>query len=127
MSQSPELAGHCPVGYVAAGEALKGDPEFAVTYKGKVYHLLNAEAKIAFEENPEKFIPAFDGKCAFGMSIGQEFEACPNHFKMIDGKPHFFLKNEETDAMELWDQQGEQESLAKANEHWTSCHSTCSN
>ena len=80
-----ELDGYCPVCYVAAGKAVQGSKEFKVEHDGETYYFVNADAKSAFEKSPEKFIPAYDGWCAFGISKGKKLEADPTQFSVVDG------------------------------------------
>jgi len=121
MSQNhtPELQGHCPVAYFALDKPMPGDPQFTSTRDGKVYHFVSAEAKQEFDSDPDKYTPAYGGLCAFGMSVGKEFDACPTNFKIIHGKLHLFLKTDETDALELWNEEAEAKCLANADEHWS--------
>lgn len=116
--QSPELHGLCPIAYFALNEPMKGKSEFSSTYEDKLYYFVSEEAKQEFDKNPEKYIPAFGGLCAFGMSIEKEFDADPTNFKIIDGKLHLFLRNDDTDALELWNKEDEAKCLANANKHW---------
>lgn len=119
-SLKPEINGHCPVAYLAIGEAAAGDPEFSSTHNGKLYHFVSAEAKQEFDNNPEQYVPAFGGLCAFGMSIEKELEPDPANFKIIDGKLYLFLKTDDTDALELWNKEDEAKCLANANRYWSS-------
>ena len=80
------LDGYCPVCYVAAGKAVKGTSEFKAEHNGKVYHFVKQEAVDAFNADPEKFLPAYDGLCAFGMAHGKKLESDPTVFKVMDGK-----------------------------------------
>jgi len=80
------LDGYCPVCYVAAGKAVKGVPEFKAEHNGKTYWFVKQGALDAFKESPEKFLPAYDGLCAYGMSFGKKFESDPTVFSVIDGK-----------------------------------------
>jgi YHS domain-containing protein len=102
---------------------MPGDPRFSSTYDGRVYHFVNADAKQEFDRNPDKYVPAYGGLCAFGMSIDKEFEACPTSFRIIDGRLHLFLKNDDTDALELWNKEDEAKCLANANRHWSARNS----
>lgn len=120
MTQSPEIKGYCPVAYFLADEPLKGKPEFNATHNGKRYHFVSEDAKQEFEKNPDKYVPAFGGHCAFGMSIEKEFEPCPQNFKIIDDRLYLFLHNDDTDARELWNKEDEAKCLANANQHWAS-------
>lgn len=83
-----------------------------------MYYFVSEEAKHEFEKNPGKYVPAFGGQCAFGMSIEKEFEACPRNFKIIDDRLYLFLHNDDTDALELWNKDDEAKCLANANHHW---------
>lgn len=120
MTQSPEIKGYCPVAYFAVGKPLEGSPEFSATHAGKLYHFVSAEAKQEFESNPDKYVPAYGGLCAFGMSIDKEFEVCPKNFKIIDGRLYLFLHNDDTDALALWNKENEAKCLANADRHWAS-------
>ena len=119
QNHNPALQGHCPVAYFALNQSMKGDPRFSSTHEGKVYHFVNEEVKHEFDRNPDKYIPADGGRCAVGMSSDKEFEACPTNFKIFNGKLHLFLKNDETDALELWNNEDEAKCLANADKHWS--------
>ena len=120
MSQSPEIQGYCPVAYFLADEPLEGKPEFNATHKGKLYYFVSEDAKNEFTKNPDRYVPAFGGQCAFGMSIEKELEPCPRNFKIIDDRLYLFLHNEETDAFQLWNKEDESKCLLNANNHWAS-------
>ena len=120
QNQTPALQGYCPVAYFAVGKAVEGKPEFTSTHGGQVYQFVNADAKQAFDREPDRYTPAYGGLCAFGMSIEKEFEACPKNFKIINDRLYVFLKNEETDALELWNQEDEAKCLVNADRHWSS-------
>ena len=82
----PALGGHCPVCYIAAGKAAKGSSEFQAEHKGKVYYFVSAETRDSFKKTPEKFLPAYDGYCGFGMSLGKKFESDPTVFTVVGDK-----------------------------------------
>ena len=58
-SSGVALEGYCPVAYFAVNKPVRGKPEFASTYNDVTYYLVSADAKKAFDRNPETFIPAF--------------------------------------------------------------------
>ena len=99
---------------------MRGNSEYSSAREGKLYYFVSEEARKEFETNPDQYTPAFGGLCAFGMSIEKQFDADPTNFKIIDGKLHLFLKNEDTDALELWNRENEAKCLANANRHWKS-------
>ncbi len=112
------LEGYCPVAYFAVNKPVRGKPEFASTYNGVTYHLVSANAKEAFDRNPEKYIPAFGGWCAFGMSVQDKFPVDPTNFKIVNGRLMVFLRNKNVDALDLWNQGDEAELISKAEAQW---------
>ena len=112
------LEGYCPVAYFAVNKPVKGKPEHASTHNGVTYHFVSAEAKQAFDTNPEKYIPAYGGWCAFGMTVQDKFPVDPRNFKIVDGQLMLFLKNKNVDARDLWNQGDTKTLVAKANAHW---------
>ncbi|WP_337174388.1 thioredoxin family protein [Paludisphaera sp.] len=58
-----ELGGFCPVSLVADGVLAAGRDEHAAEYGGRVYRLADAAALDAFRRDPERFVPANDGRC----------------------------------------------------------------
>lgn len=118
QKQQPEIQGYCPVAYHAAGKAIAGRPEFAVRHAGRVYYCVNEDAQREFSAHPERYLPAYGGRCAFGMSIEKEFEPDPTRFRIINGRTHLFLRNADTDALDLWDRNDETKHLASADRFW---------
>jgi len=113
------LEGYCPVAYQVVGEPVRGSSEYASNYKGVTYHLVSKEAKEVFEADPEKYVPAYGGWCAFGMAIEDKFPVDPTAFKVVDGRLMLFLRNENVDALALWNQNDEREQVVQADSFWT--------
>jgi len=112
------IDGYSPVAYFEANEPMLGSPEYASVYKGVTYHLHNAAAKAAFDANPEEYIPAYGGWCAFGMAIEDKFPIDPTNFKIVDGRLMLFLRNPNVDALELWNGNDEAAQVKRANAYW---------
>ena len=85
-AEEPALDGYCPVCYIAAEKAVKGTDEFAVEHDGRTYLFVSADAMKAFQAEPDKFLPQYDGLCAYGMAFGKKFESDPTVFSVVDGK-----------------------------------------
>ena len=117
-SSGVALEGYCPVAYFAVNKPVRGKPEFASTYNDVTYYLVSADAKKAFDRNPKKYIPAFGGWCAFGMSIQDKFPVDPTNFKIVKGRLMVFLKNRNVDALDLWNHGNDEQLIAKADAHW---------
>lgn len=117
-SNGVALEGYCPVAYFAVNKPVMGKPEYASTHNDVTYHFVSADAKQAFDDDPEKYVPAYGGWCAFGMAIGDKFPVDPRNFKIVDGRLMLFLKNKTVDALQLWNQGNESDNLTKAAAHW---------
>ena len=110
----PALGGYCPVCYIAAGKAEPGKPEYSVEHEGKTYLFVSEEAIAAFKKDPSKFLPAYDGWCAYGMTFGKKFEADPTVFKVVDGR--LFL-NKDAEIGKLF-AVGTEAHITKADSEW---------
>ncbi len=116
----PSMQGFCVASYQLTGKAEKGDDKFRRVHRGLVYHFANAEAAAAFEKNPDKYIPKYDGFCAEGVSRGKEYPGDPATFEVIDGATYLFFddaakKSFAANAKELIEKAGSQwEAMKKA-------------
>lgn len=117
-SSGVALEGYCPVAYFAVNKPVKGKPEYASTHNGVTYYLVSEDAKKAFDANPDKYVPAFGGWCAFGMVEHDKFPVDPRNFKIVDGRLMVFLRNRNVDALKLWNNGDEESNIAKAEAHW---------
>jgi len=88
------------------------------TYNDVTYHFVSADAKKLFEANPEKYLPAYGGWCAFGLSVKDKFPVNPTNFKIVDDKLMVFLKNNNVDALVIWSQSDKEKLIRKSAAHW---------
>lgn len=86
QAAEPELDGYCVVCYISAGKALKGTQEFSADHEGKTYYFVSQDALDGFKKSPDKFLPQYDGWCAYGMSFGKKVPVDPTVFSVVDGK-----------------------------------------
>lgn len=112
------LEGYCPVAYFAVNKPVRGKAEFTSTFEDVTYRFVSADAKKAFDADPEKYVPAFGGWCAFGMAVSDKFPVDPTNFKIVNGKLLVFLQNRNVDARKLWNDGNERELMSKAAAHW---------
>ena len=108
------IGGYSPVSYFEKQRAEVGSLDHAVTHDGKTYHLASAEQAETFRANPQKYVPAYGGWCAYGTSVGEKFPVDPENFKIVDSRLLLFLKNDEVDARELWEKENVQQCSTKA-------------
>lgn len=112
------LEGYCPVTYFTDNEARPGMPEYTSTHNGVDYRFASAEAKSMFDRNPEMYLPAYGGWCAYGMAVKDKFPIDPTNFKIVDGRLMVFLRNRNVDALEIWNSNDEAEQVASAEAYW---------
>jgi YHS domain-containing protein len=112
------IEGYCPVTYFTDNKAVPGNPGLTATHNGVDYRFASQSAKQAFESNPEHYIPAYGGWCAFGMAIQDKFPVDPTNFKIVDGRLMLFLRNVNLDARERWNQGDEASQVESADSHW---------
>jgi YHS domain-containing protein len=112
------LSGYSPVSYVDLGQAQVGRPEFSTEHDGVKYYFTDEDQQGRFVADPAKYVPAFGGWCAFGMTVDKRFRPDPTKFKVVDGHLVLFLNDLEIDAAALWDQGEDRELLKKAEENW---------
>lgn len=116
------LSGYSPVSYQTKGIPEKGDSRYRAEHDGVMY-LFTSEAQLeAFNGEPDRFVPAYGGWCSLGMTAGKKFPADPLSFKVIDGRTHLFVNNEDLDARSIWNQQPEAAMLQAAEKGWGSLH-----
>lgn len=114
MTKDLALGGYCPVCYIAAGKANMGTDKFTSELNGKTYQFVSAGTKAMFDKEPAKFLPQYDGYCAFGMSLGKKFESDPTVFTVIEGKI-YLNKNAEVKGLFSKDTSSH---LVKADAQW---------
>lgn len=118
------LQGYSPVSYTE-GLAQKGLKDYKSEYEKVIYYFTSAEQKAAFDKQPEKYLPAYGGYCAFGVYAGAKFRPDPNKFISKDGEYFLFLYNLELDAQQLWINEKNHNKLVKtADSNWEKLRKT---
>lgn len=79
----PALGGYCPVSYQRNHQAVPGIPSYQEEHEGLSYHFADGEAQAAFRKNPERYLPAFDGWCAYGVAFGKKVPVDPTVFSIV--------------------------------------------
>ena len=82
----PALAGYCPTCYFTANTAVKGTTKYSSDFEGKTYLFDSQKSKDLFETNPAKYVPQYEGYCAYGVSFGKKVAVDPTVFSVVDDK-----------------------------------------
>lgn len=80
------LQGYDPVAFFTDAKATKGNPLIAGEYNGVTYLFASEQHKATFAENPKKYLPAYGGYCAFGVSIKKLFPVEIDTWEIVDGR-----------------------------------------
>ncbi|HSG30854.1 MAG TPA: YHS domain-containing (seleno)protein [Thermodesulfobacteriota bacterium] len=106
--------GYDLVTYQTDKRPLRGNGNYVATHNGVTYLFTSEENKNTFTKNPDKYLPAYGGWCAFGVSVGKKFSADPEVWEVVDGKLYMNLDNG-IKTMWIKDIPG---NIKKANNHW---------
>ncbi|MFM1816450.1 MAG: hypothetical protein RLZ98_3145 [Pseudomonadota bacterium] len=85
---SPGVAikGYDPVAYFVDAGPRKGSPKFSVKHRGVEWRFATGENKSRFEADPEKYMPAYGGYCAYGVAKGALAKIEPDQWTIRNGK-----------------------------------------
>ena len=108
------LQGHDPVAFHVDRKPIKGEPTLAAEYLGYTY-LFNSDAnKATFEQQPEKYLPAYGGYCAYGVSLGVLAPVDIGTWEIIDGRLHLQFSVATKGKFD----ENRDGCILKANENW---------
>jgi len=102
VSNSEALSGYDPVSYFE-GMPQAGQKDLSYDYSGVVYQFASESNRDRFKSNPEKYVPAYGGWCAYAMLEGDKVEIDPMSFKLIEGKLYLFYNGFWGNTLKKWD------------------------
>ena len=74
------------VAYFTEGRPVAGKAAFSHDWNGATWWFSSAANRDAFAANPAKYLPEYDGHCAYGVSKGGKVPGNPNLWRIVDGK-----------------------------------------
>lgn len=80
------LAGYDAVAYLEEQRAVPGTADLTVRHEGATYRFSTAAHRDAFQADPGKYLPAYGGYCAYGVSRGYKVKVDPDAFTVVDGR-----------------------------------------
>lgn len=111
---TPGIGGYDPVAYFTEGKPVRGNGYHVSEFQGVTYAFSNKANQKQFEANPEKYLPAYGGYCAYGVAVGKKFVANPEVWKVLDGKLYLNL---DTDIQQTWEKDVSG-NVKKADTNW---------
>lgn len=108
------VSGYDVVSYHSPNGPQRGSGYFVAEHDGATYLFANEQNKKRFVSNPEKYVPAYGGYCAFGVSVSKKFHSDPEAWRLVDGKLYLNL---DAGIQEKWlkDIPG---NIRKADDNW---------
>jgi len=85
------VQGYDLVSYQNSKRPIRGNGHFLAVHDGVTYLFANEANREAFDGNPQKYLPAYGGYCAFGVSVGKKFVGDPEVWRLVDGKLYLNL------------------------------------
>lgn len=110
----PAVNGYDLVSYHNSKRPIRGNGHYLSVHNGVTYLFANKENKMTFDRDPEQYLPAYGGYCAFGVSVGKKFVGDPEVWRVVDGKLYLNLDANVQDDW-LKDVPGK---ISKADQNW---------
>ena len=108
------IRGYDPVAYFTEGAPKEGKPGFSVEYKDATWQFASAANKALFEADPEKYVPAYGGYCAYGVAQGYLVKIEPDAWAIRDGRLYL---NYDQSIQKSWSEKPA-EYIAEADMKW---------
>ena len=108
------LHGYDPVAFFSQGAPAVGNASHASVHRGATYYFASKENKKTFERDPDRYVPAFGGFCAYGVSVGKKFDGNPRYWTIWKDRLYLNLNGEIARAFTA-DVPG---AVAKAEKQW---------
>lgn len=108
------IRGYDPVAYFTDGVPTEGNPAYAADYDGATWHFASAANRDRFLADPEAYVPAYGGWCAYGMAQGGKVPIDPEAWKIVDGTLYLNVNRK----VQGWWQADIPGFISKADANW---------
>lgn len=120
------IDGYDVVAYFTTHKATRGTPYHAVKYRGAKFYFSSEENMNAFMAEPEKYMPLYNGFCAYAVANGKNtVKANPETFKLYNGSLLLFFddlyEGKRFNTIVPWNAD-ERSLFEKAQAHWEKTH-----
>lgn len=108
------IRGYDPVAYFVSGGPRLGRPDITAQHGGATWRFADAANRAAFVADPERYVPAYGGYCAYGVARGVLVKIEPEAWSIRDGRLYL---NYDLPVRETWlgDPAG---YIVKADDQW---------
>ena len=108
------VGGHDPVAYFSDGTPTMGSADHTANTDGATYHFVSAANRDQFLADPEKYLPAYGGFCALGVTRSMKVRGDPEAWKIVDGRLYIHSSPR---AQAIWSEDIPG-NIVKADEVW---------
>ena len=88
---TPAVQGYDVVSYQTGKRPVRGNGHFVAAHDGATYIFASQENLETFKQDPERYVPAYNGYCAFGVSVGKKFVGDPEVYRVVDNRLYLNL------------------------------------
>ncbi len=97
-NSTPAVQGYDVVSYQAEKRPVRGNGHFTAVHDGETYIFSSQENLETFKTDPERYVPAYGGYCAYGVSVGKKFVGDPEVWRVVDNRLYLNLDANVQDA-----------------------------
>lgn len=115
QASAPKADGYDLVSYFD-GQPRYGSAKWAVEHAGNMYHFADAANRETFLTDPERYLPQYEGLCAFAMSRGKKVRGDPRSYRVVEGRLFFNLN---ASIHKQWERDTTG-NILRADGHWRS-------
>lgn len=109
------VQGYDVVAYFTQDKPVKGQSSFQYEHDGGTYYFSSGANRDVFASDPEKYVPAYGGYCAYGLAQGSKVPIEPDKFTIVDGKLYL---NFNAPVQSTWEKDIPG-YITKADKNWT--------
>jgi YHS domain-containing protein len=80
------LQGYDPVAFFTQNQPVAGSPDITASHQGATYRFSSIDNKKVFEQEPDKYAPAFGGYCAYAVSEGSTAPVDISTWQLLHGR-----------------------------------------
>ncbi|WP_203292020.1 YHS domain-containing (seleno)protein [Maricaulis parjimensis] len=79
------VGGYDVVTYHTDAAPLTGDPGISADYNGVTWYFASEANRDLFLAHPQRYVPAYDGHCAWALADGRKVRSDPLAYRVVDG------------------------------------------
>lgn len=95
-------------------KAVPGRKDITAEYNGATWAFSTEENRDKFLANPEKYLPAYDGHCAYGVAQGGKVPGNPHLWRIVDGQLYLNITE---NVVDFWEEDISG-NIEKAQSNW---------